>query len=210
MAGKSLIVGLGNPGEEYAETRHNIGFLVLDAVAAATGAHFESEGPAARRFRLFPVASRVNDTAWASHRGRSFGLLKPLAFMNRSGGPVRKFLGKHQIDPRDVLIIHDDINLPLGAVRIRPSGSAGGHNGLQDIIDALNSTNLPRMRIGIGDNFARGKQSDYVLSPFDPAEQPIVEETIRFACEAALTFVREGMGAAMNRFNRKQSPLLDS
>lgn len=203
---KRLIVGLGNPGPEYVSSRHNIGFQVADALAGMTNASFGSmagEG----RLRSLVGFPRPHDLAWATHKGRSFGLLKPMLYMNRSGGPVRKFMSKNGIEPQDVLVIYDDLNLPLGAVRIRPSGSAGGHNGLQDIIDALNSTNLPRMRIGIGDNFARGKQSDYVLSPFDPAERPLVEETIQFACEAALTFVREGVEPTMNRYNRRESPL---
>jgi len=102
--------------------------------------------------------------------------------------------------------VFDDISLPLGAVRMRDRGGAGGHNGLQDILEVLNSDNLPRMRVGIGNNFTRGRQVDYVLSPFDESEREVVQETVGFARDAAYAFVRDGIGVAMNRFNRKRSP----
>lgn len=203
-----LIVGLGNPGDEYAGTRHNIGFAVVDAVAARRSVEFGSEQPGAGRWLNALIGStNTYDEGWGKWRGRSFGLVKPMTYMNRSGGAVARVMKKYGLAPQDVLVVLDDLSLPVGAVRLRKSGGGGGHNGLEDILDALNSDNLPRMRIGIGDNFERGQQSRYVLSPFSEAEQPIVDETLTHACNAALTFVSDGIVTAMNRYNRKASPL---
>ena len=184
-----LIIGLGNPGPDYHATRHNAGFMVADAVAEKADLAFREDGPAL--------------TAWGSYRGTPLGIAKPLDFMNRSGAVVVRLMRKHGFEPDDVLIVYDDLALDLGQIRLRGKGGAGGHNGVQDIIDRLNSANFPRLRIGIGSNFPKGRQVDYVLAPFDDEERPAVDEAIDAAAEAALAFVREGLVPAMNQHNRK-------
>lgn len=185
-----LIVGLGNPGPDYEATRHNAGFLVADAVARKAGLAFEDgRGP-------FVIAA-------GSYRGTPLAVAKPVDFMNRSGTAVKKLLGQLGLEPDDLLIVYDDLALDLGQIRLRAKGSAGGHNGVQDVIDKLNSANFPRLRIGIGSSFPPGGQVEYVLAPFDEDEQPVIGEAVETAAEAALTFVREGLVPAMNRYNRK-------
>ncbi len=191
MAGvKRLIVGLGNPGAEYEATRHNVGFRVVDAIAEAHGISLRREPSNAL-------------TGWGSIRGRAFGLCKPLTYMNRSGSAVLNVLRRTGIKPGDMLVVVDDINLEPGVVRVRPQGSAGGHNGLQDIIDSLGTDAFPRLRIGIGSDFRRGKQADYVLSPFSQSELPVIEEALLKARDAAVEFVTEGIVQVMNRYNRR-------
>jgi PTH1 family peptidyl-tRNA hydrolase len=185
-----LIVGLGNPEARYEGTRHNIGFAVLDALASRTGVALTSQKGQAL-------------LGWGRWQGRGFGLMKPLTYMNRSGLAVEAVVRRYQLPRQALLVIADDLHLPTGAIRLRPSGGAGGHNGLQDIIDWLDADDFPRMRLGVGNQFARGRQAEYVLSPFSPAERPVMDEAVAFAVEAALTFVTEGITAAMNRFNRK-------
>jgi PTH1 family peptidyl-tRNA hydrolase len=187
---RRLIIGLGNPGPQYEATRHNAGFLVADAVAAKTGVAFDDHGG--------PYLLGAG-----SYRGTPFAVAKPMDFMNRSGTAVKKLIGRFGLEPDDVLIVYDDLALDLGQIRLRGKGGAGGHNGVQDIIDALNSANFPRLRIGIGASFPRGQQVDFVLAPFDEEEQPVIEGAVEDAAEAALVFVREGLVPAMNRFNRK-------
>ncbi|MEM1041190.1 MAG: aminoacyl-tRNA hydrolase [Bacteroidota bacterium] len=187
---KRIIIGLGNPGPDYEGTRHNAGFMVADAVARKAGLAFEIGGG--------PFAS-----AWGSYRGTPLGVAKPLDFMNRSGTAARKLVALARVEVEDLLVVYDDLALDLGRVRLRPGGSAGGHNGVQDIIDRLNSSNFPRLRVGIGSSFSRGRQVDYVLAPFGRDEQPVIEDAVATATEAALAFVREGLTAAMNRYNRK-------
>jgi peptidyl-tRNA hydrolase, PTH1 family len=184
-----IIVGLGNPGIEYEETRHNIGFRVVDAIAHKIGVErFEHD--------------RGNTlTAQGRFKGRSLLLVKPLTYMNRSGSAVRTQLNLSGLEPEDVLVIYDDIALPTGKLRLRSKGSAGGHNGLQDIIDHLGTDAIPRLRFGIGDAFPRGGQARYVLLPFDREDADDVEAGVERAVDAALTFVREGMTTAMNRYN---------
>lgn len=185
---KRLIVGLGNPGPEYEETRHNVGFMVADAVADTAQVTLEHE----RGDVLF---------GWGRIRSYPLGVAKPLVFMNRSGQSVRSLLQRHNLDTKEMLVVVDDINLPTGKLRLRARGSAGGHNGVQDIIDRIGSDDFPRLRIGIGSEFERGRQSDYVLSPFSADERPIVDEAILRARDAAVTFVTDGITTAMNRFN---------
>jgi PTH1 family peptidyl-tRNA hydrolase len=185
-----LIVGLGNPGLRYEGTRHNAGFMVADAVARRAGLAFEGRDGAFV-------------SAWGSFRGTPFGVAKPIAFMNRSGAAVRTLVAQARLDLGDVLVVYDDLALELGQLRLRPGGSAGGHNGAQDVIDALNSANFPRLRVGIGSSFPPGGQVDYVLAPFGEAERPVIDEAVDTAAEAALTFAREGLVPAMNRYNRK-------
>lgn len=190
MANNRLIIGLGNPGAEYEDTRHNVGFMVVDALAEKARIDgFAHDG----RADAFIAEGRV--------RGRSITLAKPLRYMNRSGATVKNLVRRFTLSTQDILVIVDDINLEPGKLRLRKGGSAGGHNGTQDIIDALGTDNFPRLRIGIGNDFARGRQSDYVLSPFSADEQPLIEEVIATARDAAITFVTDGITTAMNRFN---------
>ncbi len=184
-----LIIGLGNPGAEYEGTRHNVGFAVIEALADKAGVELGYDGRA---------GAMVGE---GRARGRPFVLVKPLSYMNRSGTPTKHLLRRYGVQPREILVVVDDINLEAGRLRLRPRGSAGGHNGVQDLIDRLDTDDFPRLRLGIGDAFGRGRQVDYVLSPFSKAEQPVIEEAVARACEAALTFVTDGIVTAMNRFN---------
>lgn len=185
---KRLIIGLGNPGAEYEKTRHNVGYEVADAVAEKARVAFaHDKGDVLLgwgRIRRFPV-----------------GVAKPLTYMNRSGSAVQTLLGRHGLQPEEILIVVDDVNLPVGKLRIRPGGSAGGHNGLQDITDRLGRDDFPRLRFGIGNDFSRGRQADYVLSRFSKEERPVVDEALEHARDAAITFVTDGIATAMNRFN---------
>jgi peptidyl-tRNA hydrolase, PTH1 family len=189
---RRLVIGLGNPGPDYAETRHNVGFLVADAVARRAGVEFEpGRGP-------YVVAG-------GNWRGTPFSVAKPaMLYMNQSGTAVRKLLAHFGLTEQDILLAYDDIALDPGQIRLRSGGGAGGHNGVQDVIDKLGTAKFPRLRIGIGSSFPRGHQVDYVLGPFDPEQQPLVEEAVERGAEAALTFARDGLNTAMNRFNRRQ------
>lgn len=184
----SLIVGLGNIGQEYAGTRHNIGFEVVDAIAETLSITFgPGDGP-------FVVAE-------GRHRGRNVVLIKPTTYMNRSGLAVRKALAAYNTDKDHCLIIYDDLNLEVGDVRLKAQGSAGGHNGIANIIELLGTRDFPRMRFGIGNDFPKGRQVDFVLSPFSNSDQKYVEEGVQKAHDAALYFVREGITKTMNNFN---------
>jgi PTH1 family peptidyl-tRNA hydrolase len=185
-----LIIGLGNPGDEYAGTRHNIGFEAIDALAEEYNVRLTQEGGHA-------LAGR------GSVRGRSVGLVKPVTYMNRSGTAVQSLVNRCGLQVSQILVIVDDINLPVGTVRIRQGGSAGGHNGIQDIIDRLHTNDFARIRIGVGNNFPRGRQVQYVLAPFPEEERTIMQEAVKTAAEAAVTFVTDGLITAMNRFNKK-------
>ena len=200
---KRLIVGLGNPGEQYAQTRHNVGFMAVDLIAAKTKTEIES----ATSGRLSPFWGHpaVLVEAEAKFKGYGFHLLKPLTYMNLSGSAVRKVLNRLALTPQDVLVIYDDLSLPVGAIRLRPNGSAAGHNGMQDIIDVLDTPEIPRLRMGIGNDFERGQQADYVLSPFREDETEALTASLKSATDAALTFVREGLTVAMNRYNKRSA-----
>ncbi|MBX2821484.1 MAG: aminoacyl-tRNA hydrolase [Rhodothermaceae bacterium] len=188
---KRLIVGLGNPGAEYEQTRHNVGFMAVDVLAEKAKITLSPDrGPAL--------------AGSGRYRGRPLSLVKPLTYMNRSGSAVRHHMKKLGLSSRDVLVLYDDLNLEPGVIRIRQKGSSGGHNGMQDIIDVLGSDDIPRVRIGIGSNFSRGRQVDYVLSAFQDDEMEVMEPAIKNAGEASLLFIREGIVAAMNRFNKKK------
>lgn len=190
MRVQRLIIGLGNPGDEYVGTRHNIGFEVIDALAEEYNVRLTQEGAHA-------LAGR------GSIRGRSVGLAKPMTYMNRSGTAAQALVNRCGLQVSQILVIVDDINLPVGTVRIRQGGSAGGHNGIQDIIDRLRTNDFARIRIGVGNNFPRGRQVQYVLAPFPEDERPIMQEAVKTAAEAAVTFVTDGLITAMNRFNKK-------
>lgn len=184
-----LIVGLGNPGSEYEDTRHNIGFAIVDAIAEKARITFKYDG----RADAFVGEGRV--------RGGPVLLAKPLTYMNRSGDAVKRLAKRYQFVSRELFVIVDDINLVTGKLRLRQRGSAGGHNGVQDIIDCLGTDDFPRLRIGIGNDFPRGRQADYVLSPFSVDELPVIEEAVQRGRDAAITFVTDGIVTAMNRFN---------
>jgi peptidyl-tRNA hydrolase, PTH1 family len=183
-----LIVGLGNPGPEYEANRHNVGYRVADAVAERTRIELRRKGQSM--------------VGWGKWRGRPLGVARPLTFMNRSGSAVAELVRKRGLSPEDILIVVDDLNLDVGRLRIRGSGGTGGHNGLQDILDELDSDAFARIRIGVGSDFPRGRQADYVLSDFSEDELKLIEPVTERATEAALTFVSDGLTTAMNRFSK--------
>jgi peptidyl-tRNA hydrolase, PTH1 family len=183
-----LIAGLGNPGEEYTGTRHNIGFELIDRLSDVLSITI---GPGNGSFLV----------GEGQFKGSPVQLVKPFTYMNRSGPAIKKALQSFREPIHLCLICYDDINLEPGTIRIRPKGSHGGHNGLANIIDTLQTNEIPRLRIGIGNNFARGQQSNYVLSPFTNKERIIMDETLDTAAEAVLVFIRDGVDEAMNRFN---------
>ena len=184
-----LIVGLGNPGRKYRDTRHNVGFAVADELARRGSVTFESapvEGLLARVRTLGPEGTL---------------LLKPLTMMNASGFAVSEVARYFRIKVGDVLVVADDVNLVLGRLRARPSGSAGGHNGLRSIIEQLGTTGFARLRVGVGRGDPRRDLADHVLSGFDADERPMVADAIARAADACEMFVAEGIERVMNRFN---------
>lgn len=185
---RPLIVGLGNPGAEYEQTRHNIGFVIADDLAA--------------RYDVSYKRDRANALlGWGQMGMDRFGIVKPLTYMNRSGSAVQQVMHYYDVAPEDLLVVYDDLNLPLGKLRVREGGSAGGHNGMRDLIQKLGTDAFPRLRVGVGNDFAKGRQAQFVLSPFAKDEQPLVEETRVRAIEAVEAFIREGITVAMNKFN---------
>ena len=185
-----LIVGLGNPGREYADNRHNIGFMCLDGVAKKNGIKLnERQGKA--------------KTGSGHIGGEEVTLVKPQTFMNLSGDAVAALVRKLKVEPQDILVIHDDLDLPLGRIRIREKGGAGGHNGLKSIIARLGTQEFARVRVGIGrpQEGDRTDVIDYVLEDFARSEQPVIEETCQKVAEAVEVAVSDGVGTAMNRFN---------
>ena len=188
-----LIVGLGNPGQQYRNTRHNVGFRALDEIAERLGARFDQE-------------KYDGLLATAEYEGTCLMLLKPLTYMNLSGTSVAKAARNRVPKAEHVIVILDEIQLPLGTVRIRHEGSHGGHNGLRSVIEHLGSQGFPRLRIGIGQKKAGQDLSDHVLSTFAPDEKPDVDRAIATAADAALCCVAEGVAKAMNRFNKRPGP----
>ena len=186
---KYLIAGLGNPGPDYVRTRHNIGFTVLDALA--------------NTFECGFAPARYADVARFKHKGRTFVLIKPQTFMNLSGKAVRYWLGQEDLSPERLLVVTADLALPFGKVRLRASGGAGGHNGLTSIIDQLGTESFPRLRFGIGSDFARGRQSEFVLGEWTGQEGEQLEALVETGGKAVLQFGLLGMDQAMNNFNKK-------
>jgi len=184
-----LIVGLGNIGSEYKETRHNIGFMVVDALAEAAGVTFEDK--------------RYGFVAEMRLRGHKLYLLKPSTYMNLSGNAVRYWVNQKKIDTERLLIISDDLALPFGTIRIKPSGSEGGHNGLKSITQTLGTNQYARLRFGIGNEFSRGHQVDFVLGKFESEECEKMSERLQKAGEAVKAFALSGVQFAMNNFNGK-------
>ncbi|MDD4819662.1 MAG: aminoacyl-tRNA hydrolase [Flavobacteriales bacterium] len=186
---KYLIIGLGNIGAEYADTRHNIGFRVLDTFANEHGTSFSTDKLGAR--------------AEVKIKGRTFILIKPSTYMNLSGKAVRYHMDKEKLTPDDILVICDDLALPFGTIRIKGKGSDGGHNGLKNINEMLGSQNYPRFRFGIGDTFAKGQQVDYVLGTWTENEMTTMAERLEKASQVIETFGLAGLNNAMNTFNGK-------
>ncbi len=184
------IFGLGNPGREYEMTRHNVGFMAVDALAEKIGFNFKPGG---------------GDYLISSGRcaGKEILLVKPLTYMNNSGVAVKGVVERYKIELKDILVICDDLNLPLGVIRIRQKGSDGGHNGLYSIIYHLKSIEFPRLRCGIGNSEKVKNIVDFVLSKFGEGEIEILNEMIAKAVDAALCFISDGILVAMNRFNRR-------
>ncbi|HOV10381.1 MAG TPA: aminoacyl-tRNA hydrolase [Bacteroidales bacterium] len=186
---KFLITGLGNVGDEYVNTRHNIGFVVMDALAQKLNVAF--------------APGRHGQVATARFKGKTLLLLKPSTFVNLSGKAVKYWLTAEDIPRENALVVVDDLDLPTGTLRMKSKGGDGGHNGLIDIITSLNSQEFARLRIGIGSDFARGFQVDYVLGKWTKDEEKILLERIPVAVEATLSFICEGVNTAMNKYNNK-------
>lgn len=186
---KYLIVGLGNIGDEYRDTRHNIGFNVLDAFAKASNIVFKD--------------GRYGATADLSLKGRQLVLLKPSTYMNLSGNAVRYWMQQEKVPLENVLIVVDDLALPFGVLRLKPKGSDAGHNGLKHIAATLGTENYARLRFGIGNNFPKGAQIDYVLGHFSEEEKQQMGERIDTACEIIKSFCLAGIAITMNQFNKK-------
>ena len=193
---KYLIVGLGNPGEEYEQTRHNIGYMALDRFVKT----INEENPA--NSCSFSI-DRHAYVAQTKVKGRSLVLVKPTTFMNLSGKAVKYWLDKEKIPVENMLIIVDDLALDLGAIRLRMGGSDGGHNGLKDIIASLGHNKFNRLRFGIGNNFERGRQIDFVLGKIEGEDWNVVDEKLNTCCDIIKSFVTIGMDRTMNLFNRK-------
>ncbi|MCR4681444.1 MAG: aminoacyl-tRNA hydrolase [Bacteroidales bacterium] len=187
---KYLIVGLGNAEQQYAGTRHNYGFEVVNALAKKLGAEFKSD--------------RLAYVARAMYKGRTLVMLMPTTYMNLSGKAVKHWLNAEEVAPDHCLVVCDDLDLPVGAFKIKPKGGGGSHNGLNNIIEMLGHGNFPRLRCGIGKNFAQGYQIEYVLGRFDSAELKLVEPCIEKAAEACLSFATAGLQRTMNQFNTEQ------
>jgi len=186
---KFLIVGLGNIGPKYAETRHNIGFKVLDYLAKAEGVSFETD--------------KLGDLCTLKIKGRTVTLLKPNTFMNLSGKAIKYWLEKEKIAVENLLVVTDDIHIDFGSFRIKAKGSAGGHNGLKDTEAKLNTGAYPRFRFGVGGDFGKGKQIDYVLGEWTAEEQIDLSIRLDHASEAIKSFVFSGLSQTMNKFNGK-------
>ena len=193
---KYLIVGLGNPGEEYEQTRHNIGYMALDRFVKT----INEENPA--NSCSFSI-DRHAYVAQTKVKGRSLVLVKPTTFMNLSGKAVKYWLDKEKIPVENMLIIVDDLALDLGAIRLRMGGSDGGHNGLKDIIASLGHNKFNRLRFGIGNSFARGRQIDFVLGKIEGEDWNVVDEKLNTCCDIIKSFVTIGMDRTMNLFKRK-------
>lgn len=186
---KFLIVGLGNIGEQYANTRHNIGFKILDALAEKEELKFET--------------LKLGDITTYKFKGRTFILLKPSTFMNLSGKALLYWLTKEKIPIENLLVITDDLNLPFGSIRLKTKGSDGGHNGLKDIQDKLQTTNYNRFRFGISDEFGKGRQVDYVLGEWTTEESEKLKERLNKSIELIKSFGTAGINNTMNAFNGK-------
>lgn len=186
---KFLIVGLGNIGEEYAETRHNIGFKIVDHLASEAGVKFTTE--------------RYADVAHIKHKGKQLILIKPSTYMNLSGKAVNYWLQAEKIEVENTMVLVDELALPFGKIRIGPKGSDGGHNGLKSIQESINTTQYPRLRFGISNEFNKGAQVNYVLGKWSEVELKTLNDRIKVAGDAVKAFAFIGLQRCMNEFNNK-------
>ena len=194
-----LIVGLGNPGIEYQFTPHNLGFLTIDRIANGLGLEVRN-----RQCRALTARATIDTKATA---GEPVVLAKPETYMNLSGLSVFELVAEHQIDvTRDLIVIYDELDLPLGTIRIRQRGSSAGHNGMESILAALGTDEFLRIRLGIAPDHKVADGVKYVLTPFRRAQDKVVDELIDTAVQAVEVILKEGPAAAMNRFNRKSEP----
>ena len=184
---KYLIACLGNIGAEYDGTRHNIGFKIADRLAKDLEGSF--------------TTNRLAQTSEMKYRGRTLFVIKPTTYMNLSGKAVKYWLDQEKIPIENLLVVNDDIALPLGTIRLRKKGADAGHNGLTDIIEKLGTNVFCRLRFGLGDDFPKGRQIDFVLGQWKPSEEPIVDQTVDKAVEAIKSFVTQGPDRTMNQFN---------
>lgn len=186
---KFLIAGLGNIGADYVGTRHNIGFMIADQIASSAGKTWSS--------------ARYGDICEVGVKNCRLILLKPSTFMNLSGTAIRYWMNKEKLPLENLLVLVDDIALPFGAIRIRQGGSDAGHNGLKNIAHELGTQQYARLRFGVGNDFPRGGQIDYVLGQFPPEDMKIMPERLKIAADAVKTFCLSGIGVAMCNFNNK-------
>lgn len=186
---KFLIVGLGNIGDKYVNTRHNIGFQILDALAKDKNVKFETE--------------KLGDVARLRFKGKTFILLKPSTYMNLSGKALKYWMAKEKVAIENVLVVTDDVNIEFGAIRIKAKGSAGGHNGMKDIEDKLGNQKYPRFRFGVGGDYPKGRQVDFVLGQWTKEEESQLIERIPISAKAILSFGTDGINNTMNNYNGK-------
>lgn len=186
---KFLIAGLGNIGEEYSETRHNIGFKIADELAASGNVKFSG--------------ARYADVAELKHKGKQLVIIKPNTYMNLSGKALNYWMQAEKIPVENIMVLVDELALPFGKIRIGPKGSDGGHNGLKSIQELLNTTYYPRLRFGISNEFNKGSQVNYVLGKWTDEELKTLPERIKIAAEAVKAYVHIGLQRCMNEFNNK-------
>lgn len=188
-----LIVGLGNPGIEYQFTPHNMGFLAVDRIADQLGVRVNNRNCRAQ-------------TARTVLEGQDVVLAKPETYMNLSGVSVRELVREYDAQPElDLIVIYDELDLPFGGIRVRPRGSSAGHNGIASVIGALGTQEVPRIRLGVGPDHPVGDGARYVLSPFKKSQYPVLDEVLDTAAEAVRVILKNGVQAAMNRFNKKET-----
>jgi PTH1 family peptidyl-tRNA hydrolase len=190
---KFLLAGLGNIGKEYAATRHNIGFDIADAIVKKHEAFFRSD--------------RLADVASYKWRGKSIVVIKPTTYMNLSGKAVKYWIDKENIALENLLVIVDELALPLNKVRLRPGGSDAGHNGLTSIRESLGTDQYPRLRFGIGNDFPKGMQAEYVLSKWRPEEEVLIKVKIAKCVEIVESFILQGIGRTMSEWNKLEISL---
>ena len=189
MSGRPwIVVGLGNPGPEYARTRHNAGFRLVDRLARSWNAGPWREGPEYR-------------VCWASREGRRVALFEPMTYMNRSGEALLRFPESAEAGPGAHLVVLDDVALPFGTIRLRTAGSSGGHRGLQSVLECLGTEEVPRLRLGVGGSETGANLADHVLSPFSEAEEKEIDSWLERAEAAVETYLSAGAEEAMSRFN---------
>jgi PTH1 family peptidyl-tRNA hydrolase len=190
--GSTLLVGLGNPGREYRDTRHNIGFMLVDAIAR----RLEVE------FKRTQAKALITDGRYQGHK---IILVKPQAFMNRSGQATSTLLKFYKLSPDNLLVAYDDVDLPFGAIRMKRSGGSAGHKGMKSIIEQLGTQEFPRLRLGVGRPPGYKQAANYVLKPFDKDEVDFLDNFLERAGDAALALVREGLDYAMTNYNRGEA-----